>query len=839
MYSTRSEKSTAKVAEDFWRDGSGYGSRERSGDWSRDRSGNIGSFNNNDSNNITGSYNNTVVTYNYSTLPHVPTTLEELVRDNRWGVSPPEIDLDYLRDPYNLPKNGTGEWIFEDEGYKKWQSGEESELLWLCGGPGTGKTMLAKRVAAKFLEGPSDPSKSVKFVHHFVSPELPTGVISTDEAQLLQRRLSKVPWELLYGILLQNRSLFDRCKVDLEYQRDALFTNPGSLWKILRKAIQDCGPKPVYILIDGIDEFEESISKELVDRILGLMTIRGVKIFLSSRNFPHLSNHPSSRTEINLDTNSSARGDVETFIRGRVNGLRNWEVHQKDRVIKALLDKSEGIFLWASLAIENLSFYAGVGYEDYLKKFPPELKGVYRKMLGDLSSGGASGKVLDVILHVALALRPLKFDELGYMLALMEEDKAKSTQQRACGETRPKTQPKTRAEIKQYIQSSRSFLREKPPDYVSIVHHTATKYLFDEASRGGIQVSHKSKLDFRVSWQCFLYLHCAFADPGQSPNRNDKEGHDSFQEPSPERARQGDLEEPPWEVARRNPQGAVAQWPYLRYAAGSWFIHARRSIETTDDESWGDSTRNWLEHQFFTSGAIRKPWIKLCGDPKMEVLAGDQTPLHVAVCLGLTPLVEKALSTFKVGPNGTNNQSPLHLAAKSMSGTYKILIAKGSTSLLTAPDEHGNTPLHEAAISGHILMLAGLVEKFATPKYKAYSDQINQRNKFGDTPLHLAFQFDHPDIVKFLVENHADLAITNSQGLTASKLGEELGRGDSLDILKDAERIRETEKEVVARGARSGTIGTDEESEPLLSDVPSNVWVGIFCCFLLAVWMDT
>ena len=90
----------------------------------------------------------------------------------------------------------------------------------------------------------------------------------------------------------------------------------------------------------------------------------------------------------------------------------------------------------------------------------------------------------------------------------------------------------------------------------------------------------------------------------------------------------------------------------------------------------------------------------------MEVLAGEQTPLHIAVCLGLLPLVEKVLSDSTKKAN--SNLSPLHLAARFMSGAYEILIAKGQPSLLTALDQNNNTPLHEAAISGHWPMLVGL-----------------------------------------------------------------------------------------------------------------------------------
>ncbi|KAG0133857.1 ankyrin repeat-containing domain protein, partial [Tuber indicum] len=85
-------------------------------------------------------------------------------------------------------------------------------------------------------------------------------------------------------------------------------------------------------------------------------------------------------------------------------------------------------------------------------------------------------------------------------------------------------------------------------------------------------------------------------------------------------------------------------------------------------------------------------------------------------------------------------------------------------------DRYGNTPLHEAAISGHKAMVVSLVKKFATPENKEYSGEINKRNNFGDTPLHLALQFGHQDIAKFLVKNHTDPNIRNNKGMTALEL---------------------------------------------------------------------
>jgi len=201
------------------------------------------------------------------------------------------------------------------------------------------------------------------------------------------------------------------------------------------------------------------------------------------------------------------------------------------------------------------------------------------------------------------------------------------------------------------------------------------------------------------------------------------------------------------------------------------------------DKFCDDFVHNWLQHQFFEANdVIRNPWIKLCGDSRMEALAGEQTPLHIAVCLGLIPLVEEALTGFTNGMDC--NESPLHLAARFRSGAYRILNDNGEPSLLTDLNQNGNTPLHEAAISDHSPMLMALIKKFA--RHTAFSNEINKKNRFGNTPLHLAFQFDHTEIVDLLVRKGADTTIKNNAQLTALELGAKLGRGDSLDILKHA-----------------------------------------------------
>ena len=671
-------------------------------------------------------------------------TFEELIARSGWA-SPPGIDLDHLHDEHNLPRDNTGKWVFEEIVYKGWRESKESKLLWLCGGPGTGKTMLAKRVAAEFLKGPHYPPEGVKLLFHFVPPEAPTNRKSTKEDWLSQLRLTKVVGGLLYSILQQDRNSFDECKAEFEKQGDGFFTNTSSLWKVLEKAIRGCQTDPVYMIIDGVTGLEGKSPGDLIERVLGLMEIRTVKIFLSSWDVPNISNklHHNAHefTRINLDTTHFVKMDVEAFIKRRVN-MWKWDVELSERAVETLLEKSEGIFLWASLAIDHLGgLSSGPDFDELLKKTPLGLGEVYQKMLHSLNPKQVSEEVLNMIRSVALALRPLTFSELGHIIAGMKEN-AREGHRHSHRGTSNKIQPIAEKVVKVYVKSSMGFLRATDTT-VSIIHHTAIEYLFSESGNDVLPVFSKSRENHAIAWVCFQYLHYVFGDtdgvPGDYVRRRDNAPPGS----SLGRDRQGEeLKEASSEIAWKPPQEATVKQTFLRYAAESWLIHARRSIEISEEHFY-DQHQNWLQHQFFeTSDIVRKPWIELCGDSRMEVLAGEQTPLQIAVCLGLVPLVEKILADIAKGMG--SNRSLLRLVVKPNS-LVKELVWR-----------------------------------------RAYSKEINKKNRAGNTPLHLAIEFDYTEIVKSLVKAGANTAIKNNEQMTALELAERLGRRSSVDILKQA-----------------------------------------------------
>ncbi|CAB0035784.1 unnamed protein product, partial [Trichogramma brassicae] len=141
------------------------------------------------------------------------------------------------------------------------------------------------------------------------------------------------------------------------------------------------------------------------------------------------------------------------------------------------------------------------------------------------------------------------------------------------------------------------------------------------------------------------------------------------------------------------------------------------------------------------------------------------THFHVACLFGCEAVVKKFLE-FGQDPNlfvANRGDFPLGLALKSRNENMIKLLLRGGANPHSA-NLNGMTPLHvlddEHCRTGLALKLFEMTDELNQPL------QVNARDNFGNTPLHLAMNKGREKVAELLLRRGADLNLTNNKGLT-------------------------------------------------------------------------
>ncbi len=100
---------------------------------------------------------------------------------------------------------------------------------------------------------------------------------------------------------------------------------------------------------------------------------------------------------------------------------------------------------------------------------------------------------------------------------------------------------------------------------------------------------------------------------------------------------------------------------------------------------------------------------------------------------------------------------------------------------------------------------------------RAHDADINAQNAQGNTPLHLALQYGHVDIVQTLLNAHADYTVRNTRNQTPLDVAHERGDTAVLDVLSreiiipDILRDDRLFQQLQAQGRNVPAIGMPEE----------------------------
>ncbi|KAF4948223.1 hypothetical protein FSARC_13789 [Fusarium sarcochroum] len=262
----------------------------------------------------------------------------------------------------------TFEWIFSeprvgDDGqplwsdFLGWLEGESKDIYWITGKPGAGKSTLMKHVLGQA------PLRSHLKKWSSDLPLIVAGFYFWNAGINLQKTSEGLLRTLLYQILSAQPDLIPQihprrwtilqifgCEVSLpSWTTEELINCFDTL---TAKAGNDYS---LALLIDGLDEFEGD-HKQLVNLFHRMNMHEGVKVCVSSRPW-NVFDDKYGRGPM-LKVENLTKEDIEVFVRDKFSqsdGFQELEAmfpDEVDRLLRDLVDKAQGVFLWVAIVVE-------------------------------------------------------------------------------------------------------------------------------------------------------------------------------------------------------------------------------------------------------------------------------------------------------------------------------------------------------------------------------------------------------------------------------------------------------------------------------------------------------
>jgi hypothetical protein len=340
------------------------------------------------------------------------------------SVTPEEIyrGISGKREP------GTGDWMHDERLFKAWLD-REKPVLWISGGPGSGKSYLSSNIIHLLTQlHPQrvQASSRISIAYYFCKdydPEL--------------RSFNKALRTLAFQIC-QNDPIFAKYVAGVcKFPEDIRTTE--SLWQKLFVEFysgQDV-QSMVYIVIDGMDEaFEQERSgflellKSLQQGIADGQKTR-VQILMVGR--PELSYDIENVLEGNLPTISvnavKNSADIEQYVTTKVSKERNLRRISKalhDEIVSELTKRADGMFLWVDLMLKEVaSKHKEVQMRQALNEAPSGLFDTIQRALDRMHDELSIEDAKDfntLLSWVTCAKRPFSLGELERILRLTSDD---------------------------------------------------------------------------------------------------------------------------------------------------------------------------------------------------------------------------------------------------------------------------------------------------------------------------------------------------------------------------------------------------------------------------------
>lgn len=344
--------------------------------------------------------------------------------------------VETTNDWYSLFKrkllDGSGSWLEGEFLFETWLQGH-APILWVFGGPGSGKTMLSTWLITmlnKKLEAKSDVMSSTSVGYFFIKENTedlrnPNIIFKTMAWQIqetdsrFRKHAAKTcefnrniigveeTWENLFLKFYQGpHSEGRRAILVIDGLDEAELDTQRRILHLLKEyvtQVRSCLPCKVQFAIFGRLELRGELEMLNLDRVEKIIEVSSVKNYKDMENY--ITTRLKSLQIIKMMRRRGQGGDKEArrFARG---------VRQK------VLDGAGGVFLWAQLLLDQMAGKDDKTIKGILSNPPPNLYDMIYLVFDRLSKDreidiDGANKLLS---WIAFARRPLLFGELDVIL---------------------------------------------------------------------------------------------------------------------------------------------------------------------------------------------------------------------------------------------------------------------------------------------------------------------------------------------------------------------------------------------------------------------------------------
>jgi ankyrin repeat protein len=311
-----------------------------------------------------------------------------------------------------LRKIGNASFFEKQLGYREWRDGSHPSTLLYRGKLGSGKSVLLANIVddLSIATQKERPLVVYFFCRHDVPESLQARTIIGSIARQILRTVADL--SVIAQSCEETHSTGDTEKV-----LDILLRGFSSSAKI-------------YLVLDGLDECALMDKAILVPALQKIQEKMSISVCASFREEPNnglqaiaeqlLDAHIVCIPKNNPDIEAFIEADLERCLRqGRLN-IRDPTLISK--IQDALLEGSQGMFLWVTLQIQSLcSMNTDYAIQEALSDLPKDLSETYARVLH--RSGSSDPALQAKILQLVLAAqRPLTTDELLEALSVIPGD---------------------------------------------------------------------------------------------------------------------------------------------------------------------------------------------------------------------------------------------------------------------------------------------------------------------------------------------------------------------------------------------------------------------------------